>query len=418
MPHPMRSYHEGMTSPVRALWHAPAAVPAPPVRVWRDWLLVAVLPLLALVEAASRTDVPLRWFWAVVLIALVPTLLWRRTRPFTMLTIAFGVGTACSVIVGEESPLVTTAYFLVLVYAVMRWGSGRATLGGGALVAAGTLLSLVFESPTPGDVIGGIAVVVTTCTLGVAFRWRAGARARELDRIRLLERERLARDLHDTVAHHVSAIAVQAQAGTIVAPGDPAAAAEVLRVIEGEAARTLDEMRAMVRVLRRDEADASGAAGAPEVAPTPTLDDIRRLETGADATPHVDVTVDVADEASALARDAMPPAVAAAVFRIAQEAVTNARRHARGARFVSVLVRVDRAGVRLDVHDDGLGDALDDGLGDGLGDGETAPAEASGYGLTGMAERVALLGGTCTAGPAPGGGWAVTAVLPRAGWSG
>ncbi|WP_395244087.1 sensor histidine kinase [Agromyces sp. MMS24-K17] len=399
-----------MTSPLRALWHAPAAVPAPPRRVWRDWVLVGALPLVALLEAATRTDVPSRWFWAIVLIALVPTLLWRRTRPFTMLAIAFGAGTACSVVVGAESPLFTTAYFLVLVYAVMRWGSGRAMLGGGALVIAGTLLSLVFESPTPGDVIGGIAVVVTTCTLGVAFRWRAGARARELDRIRLLERERLARDLHDTVAHHVSAIAVQAQAGTIVAPADPAAAAEVLRVIEGEAARTLDEMRAMVRVLRRDESDATGAAGAPEVAPTPGLDDVRRLA-APDATPRVDVVVEVAGEASGSGSDALPPAVAAAVFRIAQEAVTNARRHARDATRIAVRVGVDAAGVRLQVRDDGTTAAP-------AGPEASASTGASGYGLTGMAERAALLGGTCTAGPAPDGGWAVVAVLPRAGWAG
>jgi signal transduction histidine kinase len=375
-----------MTSPARALWDAPPASPPPPRRVWRDWVLVAVIPLLALLEALLRTDVPWRWLWAILLIALVPTLLWRRIRPFTMLAVAFGVGTVVSLATAGDPQLFTTAYFLILVYAVFRWGSGRAMLGGGALVLGGILLSLVYTVPTAGDVIGGLAVVVMTSTLGIAFRWRAGARARELDRIRLLEREQLARDLHDTVAHHVSAIAIRAQAGTVLAPGDPAAAVEALRVIEGEASRTLDELRSMVRVLRRSDA--------AERAPTPGFDELRGLARSDAAGPTVDVQVD-GDVGS------LPPPVSAAVFRLAQEAVTNARRHARNATRVDVHVRVDGTGVRLDVRNDGV----------------PVASAVPGYGLTGMAERADLLGGTCEAGPLPGGGWAVTAVLPRAGWA-
>ena len=400
----MPAYHEGMTSPVRALWDAPAASPPPPRRVWRDWVLVAVIPVLALVEAAVRPDVPWRWLWAVVLIALAPTLLWRRIRPLSMLAIAFAVGTIVGLVVGGESQLFTTAYFLVLVYAVMRWGTGRAMLAGGALVIAGTLLSPQLGTTTVSDIIGGIAVVVMTSTLGIAFRWRAGARARELDRARLLEREQVARDLHDTVAHHVSAIAIQAQAGTAVAATDPEAAAEVLRVIEGEASRTLDEMRSMVRVLRR--------ADAAELAPTPGIRDLRRLAQPGSARPEPAQPGSAQPDARGPAvevhvegdGDALPPMVAAAVFRIAQEAVTNARRHARGATRVEVRVLVDAAGVRLHVRDDGV----------------PAASAAPGFGITGMAERAALLGGTCEAGPVPageGGGWAVTAVLPRAGWA-
>jgi signal transduction histidine kinase len=376
-----------MTSPLRSLWDAPAAVPPPPRRVWRDWALVAVLPLVAPFEAAVRPDdVPWRWLWVGVLIALVPTLLWRRTHPLLMLAIAFGVGSIVSVATGGDPQLVTTAYFLLLVYAVVRWGSGRAMVAGGAILLASSALSFALGPTTIGDVVGGLAVVVTTVTLGVAFRWRAAARARELDRVKLLEREQLARDLHDTVAHHVSAIAIQAQAGTAVAATDPDAAAEVLRVIEGEASRTLDEMRSMVRVLRRDDA--------AELAPSPGLAELRRLATTDAGGPVVDVRIagDV---------EAVPPTVASAVYRLAQEAVTNARRHARNATRVDVRVDVDGAGIRLDVRDDG------------------APAASAtpGYGITGMTERAALLGGTCEAVPVAGGGWAVTAVLPRSGWS-
>ncbi|MRG60202.1 sensor histidine kinase [Agromyces sp. CFH 90414] len=372
-----------MTSPVRAWWAAPAASPPPPRRVWRDWVLVAIVPAVALLEASLRTDVAWRWLWAGVLIALVPTLLWRRAHPLAMLAIAFAAGTLMSLVLGAEPELGSTAYFLILVYAVMRWGSGRATVVGGALLVAGTLASLPFGEASGADLVGGLAVLVTTATLGLAFRWRAGARAREVERIRLLEREQLARDLHDTVAHHVSAIAIQAQAGTAVAPVDPDAAARALVAIEGEASRTLDELRAMVRVLRADE---------PSLMPVPGLDEVRGLAGG---DPDVVVRIEGGD-----APQSLPPAIGAAVFRIAQEAVTNARRHARNATRVDVLLRIDPAGVRLEVHDDGTG----------------AASASPGYGLRGMAERAALLGGTCTAGARPGGGWTVTAVLPRTGW--
>lgn len=381
-----------MTSPVRAVWAAPPASPAPPRRVWRDWVLVAAVPVLALVEAAMRPEVPWRWGWAAVLIALAPTLLWRRARPLTMLAIAFAVGTATALAVGGDPKLFTTGYFLVLVYAVFRWGSGRSMLGGAALVAVGSVWSAVSTAPSAGDVIGGAAVAVTTATLGLALRWRAGSRTRELERVRLLEREELARELHDTVAHHVSAIAIQAQAGALVAHADPASAAEVLQTIEGEASRTLDEMRTMVRVLRRSEAGA--AASPPELAPVPGFDALRGLAVGTDARPAV--VVELAGDESGV-----PAAVAAAVFRIAREAVTNARRHAHGASRIEVVVRIGADGVRLEVRDDGAAEA----------------SAAPGFGLAGMAERAALLGGTCTAGPAPEGGWLVVAVLPRAGWS-
>ncbi|MFF2371193.1 sensor histidine kinase [Agromyces sp. NPDC058110] len=395
-----------MTSPLRSLWNAPAAVPPPPRRVWRDWVLVGVLVPLVLVEAALRPEVPWRWAWAAVLVLLLPTLLWRRTRPFTMLAVAFGTGTAFGLVTGGDPQLYTTAYVLLPLYAVMRWGSGRSMLGGGALVLAGWAMSLATGPQTLADAIGGLAVVVTVTSLGLAFRWRAGARARELDRMRLLERETLARDLHDTVAHHVSAIAIQAQAGLAVADAQPDAAAAVLRTIESEASRTLDEMRAMVRVLRRD-----GEPG--ELAPAPAAADLRGLATPVPGAPGaLEVAVVVDDDL-----DGLPPAIGGAVFRLAQEAVTNARRHATGATRVDVLARVDDLGVHLEVRDDGAPAA-------------SAHSARAGYGITGMIERATLLGGTCEVGPvgdgdgsggdeagAKQGGWRVSAHVPRTAWA-
>jgi signal transduction histidine kinase len=381
----VHTYHEGMTSPLRSVWDAPAAHPPPPRRVWRDWVLVGVLPAVAVLEGVARPDVPWRVLWVVVFVALVPTLLWRRTRPLLMLAIAFAATAVVTLATGGDSQLVTTAYLLILIYAVVRWGTGRAMLLGAAIVLASFILSLTIGPVVLSDVIGSLAVLGTAIALGWAFRWRAAARARELDRVKLLEREQLARDLHDTVAHHVSAIAIQAQAGTAVAATDSDAAARVLRVIEGEASRTLAEMRSIVRVLRED---------APERTPTPGIADLRQLAFAEAGGPVVDVqlTGDV---------DELPPTIAATVYRLAQEGVTNARRHARNATRIDVRVHADEAGIRLDVHDDG----------------DPAASVTPGYGIAGMIERAALLGGTCEAGAVPGGGWAVTAVLPRTGWS-
>ncbi|MEF3402356.1 sensor histidine kinase [Agromyces sp. CCNWLW203] len=387
-----------MTSPARAMWHAPAASPPPPRRVWRDWVLVAVIPPLVLIEAALRTEMAWRWLWAVVLIALVPTLLWRRTRPMLMLVIAFGTGGVVGAATGGDPQFVTTAYMLLLVYAAFRWGDGRARIVGAALLVASTTLSLAFGPMMLTDLIGGAAVLVATISLGAAFRWRAASRARELDRVKVDERVQLARDLHDTVAHHVSAIAIQAQAGTALAATDPAGAVTALQTIEREASLTLAEMRSIVRVLRR--------ADAAELAPGPALGDLRGLaSTAADAptagaaaptagAPRVEVRL-TGDSAS------VPPTIGAAVYRMAQESVTNARRHARGATRIEVAVQVDDGGIRLDVHDDG----------------DAAASASPGFGIIGMIERATLLGGTCSAGPAAEGGWTVTAALPRSGWS-
>ncbi|GAA1751847.1 sensor histidine kinase [Agromyces humatus] len=376
-----------MTRLLRSLWDAPAASPPPPRRIWRDWVLVAAIPLVALFEATVRTDVPWRWLWAAVLIGLVPTLLWRRTRPLAMLAIAFAVGWVCSAATAGDPPFITTAYFLILVYATFRWGDGRAWLGGAAILVGSSAVSFMLGSTSLGDAIGGLGVLVATVALGVAFRWRAGARARELDRAKLVEREQLARDLHDTVAHHVSAIAIQAQAGTAVAATNPDAAAAALRTIETEASRTLAEMRSIVRVLRND--------AAAERTPGPGIADLRALARAEQpGAPIVDVQLrgDV---------EAVPPTIAAAVYRLAQEGVTNARRHARNATRVDVRLEVDDTGITLDVHDDG----------------EPAASATPGFGITGMRERATLLGGSFRAGPAAGGGWSVSAVIPRTGWS-
>jgi signal transduction histidine kinase len=240
------------------------------------------------------------------------------------------------------------------------------------------------EPVTAGDVLGALAVLFAVSAVGAAVRYRARARARELDQVKLVERERLARDLHDTVAHHVSAMAIRAQAGLVTAETRPDAATDALRVIESEATRALAEMRALVRVLRTGEP--------AQLTPGPSVADLAQLAGPSRGGPAVDV--ELAGDLGGLS-----PSVGAAIYRLAQEAVTNARRHARHATRVEVRVSADDRSVRLRVTDDGDAAAR--------ADGET------GFGLVGMAERAGLLGGTCEAGPGPERGWTVTAVLPR-----
>ncbi|NUR92675.1 MAG: sensor histidine kinase [Nonomuraea sp.] len=368
---------------LRSVWREPRP-PDPPVRVWRDWVLVAVLVPAAVVEGVLRPDLPWRVVATTVTVALVPTLLWRRTKPLLMAAVVFGVTSLAPFLMGgDQLETYTLAYVIILLYALFRWGSGRETAIGLAGGLLSICLSLVSGRMTPAEIVPAFAVMFSAVALGVAFRYRAGARSRELDQVKLLEREQLARDLHDTVAHHVSAMAIRAQAGLATAASEPGAATDALRVIEAEASRTLAEMRAMVRVLRRNEP--------VELTPGRHVDDLRRLAGRPRVGPEVEVEI-------AGGLDDLPPSVGAALFRIAQESVTNARRHARHATHIAIRVAADDASVRLTVSDDG-----------DRGTGVATP----GYGLIGMTERADLLGGTCEAGPNPTRGWTVTAVLPR-----
>jgi signal transduction histidine kinase len=371
---------------LRSVWDEPRP-PNPPPRVWRDWALVGVLVPVAVLEGILRPELPWRVLAAVVTAGLVPTLLWRRTRPLLMVAIAFSGCALASLVAGGDLNMDTLVFLLLLPYALFRWGSGRDAVIGAAIVAGKLGLSAALGYVTLGAAAGGVVVLSAAATLGVAFRYRARARLRELDQVKLLERERLARDLHDTVAHHVSAMAIRAQAGLATLSAQPDAAADALRVIEAEASRALAEMRTMVRALRRDQP--------VDLAPNPHLTDLAHLAARTRTGPQVDVEI-LGD------LDGVPQSVGTAIYRLAQESVTNARRHARHATRIEVRVAADDTSVRLRVSDDG-----DTSL--------VRPAGSAGYGLIGMIERAGLLGGTCEAGPNPHRGWTVSAVLPRTG---
>ncbi|MCA0293138.1 MAG: histidine kinase [Actinobacteria bacterium] len=377
-----------MTVVRRSLWDEPRPPYAPPVSRL-DRLLVGVLVVVALVEGVARPGLAGQPLVTALAMALMPVLLWRRSRPLLACLIGWGAAGLLSILQiasgSADSGLLSLMVILVLLYSLVRWGSGREVTVGLVAVALVATLGMYAASASLAEVVGGGLFLLLFVALGAVFRYRASLWHRQEREVRNEERLALARELHDTVAHHISAIAVSAQAGRVLVRGQPERAAALLASIEDEASRTLAEMRDMVRLLRDDE-----GGGAAAYAPQRGVADLTALTRPA-GTPAVAVRL-------AGALTGLPRPVDATLYRLAQEGLTNALRHARGA--TTVVIEVCRVGeeVHLRVTDDGAS--------------APGPRAEPGLGLTGMAERARLLGGSVTAGPGPEGGWVVDAVMP------
>ncbi len=376
---------------LRSLWAEPRE-PNPPRRVWRDWLLVGVLVALALIEGFTRQEIV--WRPLSVALQLVPivALLWRRTHPLASVAVAWSVIAGldfAAIAAGQDSPgLDTMALLIVFPYALFRWGSGRDAVIGLLIMSVPHVTNMVFFPAGAALTAAGFAFLLFPSALGAAVRFRERSQERAIAEAKLFEREQLARELHDTVAHHVSAIAIQAEAGWALAASDPEASAQALKTIKTEASRTLAEMRSIVGVLRR---------GGDEPSPQKRLGDLEYLATDGR---HPPIDLEIGGDL-----DDVALSIQTAVFRIVQEAATNARRHARRATGITIRVEGDDQDVVVTVADDG--DASYPG-----------PKSAAGYGLVGMSERASLHGGSLVAGPNRGRGWTVKAVLPKRGRSG
>lgn len=381
-------YAEGMWTASR-LVPAKPAVQRSPRAIRRDHVFAVVVLASAVVEASLRTDIS--WPLAAVALGLaVAVALWiRRKQPLAAVVVSFGALLVADLLAAffAADPVVlwTAAAVLFMVYSLLRWAPARDIAIGAGLVALEYAVAVATDGNGLEEAGGGAAVLLLAAAVGLAARYRATAGEQLVERVKLQEREQFARELHDTVAHHVSAIAIQAQAGLVLAasasPGD---AAQALKSIDGEAALALAEMRMMVGGLRAPSGAALPLAGH-------SLADIENLAETADGGLRVQVTL--RGDLTGLG-----PSLQSALYRTAQESVTNARRHARGATKVAVAVTAKATEVELHVEDDGGG---------GLTPGPP------GFGLLGMAERARLLGGELTAGPDIDGGWHVRVVLPR-----
>ncbi|CAM5457254.1 histidine kinase OS=Streptomyces alboniger OX=132473 GN=CP975_24560 PE=4 SV=1 [Streptomyces alboniger] len=385
-----------------------ALSPARPHRVDVGIAAVSLLSGLALWALGLHTQ-PGRHFdgtWALIPLAVLACLeLVRRTAPRVALT----VGTLALVADQfTEGNLASIMMFTDIVYAAVLYGTPAAArripVTTGLITVAVTVGFLAWFRDPEAILLGVVTGVISfaPATTGVLVRnHREAADAAklraeqtallaEMDRVQAVtaERARMARELHDMVANHLSAIAIHSTAALSL--DDPATSRDALGVIRENSVQGLAEMRRLIGILRDDSGDL-------EPAVAPTLDGLAALIAGA-GTNGLDVTL---DDARAPREPKLPAPVELAAYRIVQESLTNALKHASPGRVTVTLVRETRA---LKVR-----------VSSPYGDPSGPRAPGSGAGLVGMRERTELLGGTFGSGPesSPDGKvWTVSATLP------
>jgi signal transduction histidine kinase len=376
--------------------------------------LLAVVSLVALAYAWSECDRDCDPGGVAVALVLAQTLplVWRRRRPLAIGLLTGAATAAYGLARYPDLAMPIAIGGVVGMYSVAAWGSRRAALLAGGIAAAAVAVVMVLPR-TDADVVD-----VAFVSLALAGAWVLGDRARvqraltaELqERAARLEREqaeearravaderaRIARELHDVVAHHVSMMVVQAEAGPVAVDRDPARAAGAFEAIAATGRQALVEMRRLLGVLRGDGDQAPSLAPQPGLAEVPSL-----VEQVGRAGLRVELVVEGTEAA-------LPAGVDLSAYRIVQEALTNALRHGDAGQ-ARVLIRYGEHDLELQIHN-GVGSAS--GRRSADSDRQNRRSGRSGRGLLGMKERVALFGGELRAGSGPNGGFTVVARLP------
>ncbi|WP_456094109.1 sensor histidine kinase [Nonomuraea glycinis] len=356
--------------------------------------LLCLLPLVAYMSASPTGRPPLNVpVYLGLSLALLLPLLSRRSPPavFAVVSlISFGQWLA------EAQVLPANAAVLVALWSVAYRASFRWALAAMLVGELGVFLALVqWDTPTPGMFFSGSIFVVTVWLTGLYANTRRRylesleerARRAEFERDQqarmaaAAERARIARELHDVVAHNVSVMVVQADGAGYAIDGDPEQARLAVRTISKTGREALAEMRRLVGVLREGEST--------DYTPQPGLAQLAELVRGAGVPAGLEVVGTPAE---------LPEGKQLAVYRIVQEALTNALKHGGPGVRALVELRYSMFELVVRVTDDGRGAAA-------------APA-SGGHGLVGMRERVTMYGGAVTAGPLAGGGFEVLARLP------
>lgn len=336
------------------------------------YLLVADLAMWMMVAFAPN------WVWAVFLLYLAP---------FPLVHRGFGL----------------VPFSVLVALAVIAYSARRVALIAAVLVVAGwAVMYSVSRGLEPEFLSIYLPLIVVACAPGLVLRYlsaqrdvdgQALARFEQDTRAALQEqREELARELHDIVAHDITVIAMQARAGALTSGGDPHA--ETFTVIADSARGALDDLRRLLRIMRETEA-------ADEVAESPAdidlPDELAQIEESL-AHSGVRARIEIVGET-----ERIPDGVRSTVRRLLREGATNILKHAHVDEPVTLALRVDEDAVQVEVDN-----ALPPD-----GGAPAAPRFArSGFGILGLRERVQLLGGTITAGPAPGDRWVLRATLP------
>ena len=377
---------------------APATAP-PPTRArsgplgGREALADRLLAAAVLVVAATELAVTDSAAAALTAVAIAVPLLWRRGRPVAVAAaVLLAIGLQSAVLDLGSFPLGDILAMVVATYAIGAYAGPRADLAGLGLIAAGAAVhaAVFYPDGVVPALLGGVALpwTVGRVVRGNRDLTRAGrqksleierSRAREARAAVTSERMRVARELHDAVAHNISVIAIQAGGADGIAERDPARAEQCVDLIETVAREALTELGRLT--------------GAEDDESEPSLARVDRL---ADRARAAGVPVELSVEGRPARLHA---GVDLAAFRIVQEALANAAKHARADR-AWVTVRYGQRAIELEIADDGCG-------------APSRPArDGEGHGLVGMRERVALYGGSLDAGPQPAGGYRVRASLP------
>ena len=360
-----------------------------------DATLAALIAVLVLSDYATSTDYyagSMAVYIAGALLQTVP-LAFRRHAPLLVAIVVMGALCAEALALGSSPvPDWQLVGWLVAVYSVAAHSSRRPALAGGlAALVAGNIWMGVDDFLFPVVVFGGAfasgRLVRQRQAYGDALAERNAALEREREANERAgaseERARIARELHDLLSHSVSVMVVQAAAERSALDTERAAPAETLEAIERTGRQALDEMRRLFSLLRSD--------GPADLAPQPTL---AQLEELVGQVREAGLPVDLRTEGQL---QSVPSAVALCAYRIVQEALTNALKHA-GPAEAFVVVRCTHDHLELEILDNGSG--------------STGAASGNGHGLLGMRERVALYGGELDAGSSEDGGFVVRARIP------
>ena len=368
--------------------------------------LVDAVPAVALAFTGAAQAIALGRYAPVYgLLGLVIALALRRRYPVGAFVIGIMVGLV-QVLVGIRPNIIDIA-IVILLYTLAAYRPRRMSLPGLGVCLIGAAVAISVWRPLTGTLLNWLITgtiifagpTLIAWVLGDSMRYRRAYYAALEDRAARLERERdaqaqiaaaaerarIARELHDVVAHNVSVMVVQADGASYALDNSPERARQALAAIASTGRQALAEMRRMLGVLRSDD-------GETGVAPLPGIGQLGELLEQTRATGlAVSFTVEGVPAP-------LPGGLALAAYRIVQESLTNTRKHGGPTASAQVLLRYCEDVLVLQITDDGFGAAT--------------PADGAGHGLTGMRERVALYNGTLRAGPLPGGGYQVTARLP------
>jgi signal transduction histidine kinase len=361
---------------------------------WTDVLVAGAVLLVSLgFFPQFTTDRPVD---ALFQTALVVPLVWRRRAPMTVFLIVAAVAFVQWL---TAPPLPADITLLVALFTVAVYDRLSRSLAAAGIVEVGVVMasvrwSLAGDPPRSAVFLSGM--VVAALFVGITLRmWRAYLdslveRANQLEferdqQARLAaaaERSRIAREMHDVVAHNVSIMVTLAEGARAVARSNPDRARETMAEVSSTGRLALTDMRQLLGVLRTD-----GEGDGGERAPQPDLTDLPTLVEGVGST-GLDVQLELRGRPFDI-----PPGVALTAYRIVQESLTNVLKHADHPSSVEVILAYRSPFVDLSIKDDG----------------GSTDRRAEGHGLCGMRERAAIYGGELTAGPGPGGGWLVTA---------